>query len=295
MSPLYTHSFSRRSFILLPLLLLSFNQNVYAQEPATSLEKKSVSESVADDNPYAITLYQPTYIMPFSYTSNFSKAAAADTSDNQKLDHYETQFQFSVKVSALKNIFNYRNSLNIAYTQLSFWQVYNDSPFFRETSYQPEIFFENDFDKILWGGWHFQILKFGYLHDSNGRGGNYERSWNRAYGETIFSKQNWMVSLRPWYVIHDEGLKENNPNIAKFLGHERVVIAYKIKNNVLSLQTYNLERVGSRSSEQLTWSFPLIKQLRGYVQLFDGYGQSLIDYTQHASSASLGIALNDWL
>ena len=64
-------------------------------------------------------------------------------------------------------------SLNVAYTQLSYWQVYAKSQFFRETNYEPAIFLSDNFSKI---GWVMSVL-----HQSNGRGGKLERSWNRYF------------------------------------------------------------------------------------------------------------------
>ena len=275
-------------FVLISSLLI---QKIYAQD-STLVETKTKLESRSEINPYTIILYQPNYLMPFSYISS-NEVAQDDIPDNDNLKHLETKFQFSIKAPVFKNIFNYRNSLNVAYTQLSFWQVYRHLPFFRETNYQPEIFFENILDKNIWAGWHVHALNIGYIHDSNGRGGIYERSWNRIYAEAVFSKGNWLINIRPWYVIKNNSL-ENNRDITKFLGYERVVIAYKFRKQTFALQTYNLEHI-NKSNYELTWSFPLIRQLRGYVQVFSGYGLNLIDYNHYANSMSVGIALNDWL
>jgi phospholipase A1/A2 len=50
-----------------------------------------------------------------------------------------------------------------------------------------------------------------------------------------------------------------------------------------------------RGAWQLDWSFPLYKNLRGYVQWFDGYGESLIDYRHPTRSLGMGLQLGGWL
>ncbi|MBS0349574.1 MAG: phospholipase A [Proteobacteria bacterium] len=267
--------------------------SVTLASPEDIAQKKETLQTKEELNPYLITLYEPTYIMPFSYTSSFNQDAESDMPESASLNHIETKFQFSVKAAILRNLL-WRNSLNLAYTQLSFWQVYNKkTQFFRESDYQPEIFLANNIDKYIFDGWSLVFFNIGAYHQSNGRGGTYERSWNRVYAETIFSKNNWLLSVRPWYVIPGDSL-DNNPDIAHYLGYERILLSYQFHKQTLSLVTYNWEHI-SRTSAQLTWSFPLVRQFRGYVQAFSGYGQSLIEYNNHTNSISVGIALNDWL
>jgi phospholipase A1 len=45
-----------------------------------------------------------------------------------------------------------------------------------------------------------------------------------------------------------------------------------------------------RGAIRLGWAFPLTTNLKGYVQAFAGYGQSLIDYNY--SQRSLGVGVN---
>ncbi|MGV3653108.1 MAG: phospholipase A, partial [Noviherbaspirillum sp.] len=44
-----------------------------------------------------------------------------------------------------------------------------------------------------------------------------------------------------------------------------------------------------RGAAQLSWAFPLASRLMGYVQVFSGYGQSLIDYNYYQRSIGLGV------
>jgi phospholipase A1 len=42
------------------------------------------------------------------------------------------------------------------------------------------------------------------------------------------------------------------------------------------------------------WSFPIAGNLRGYAELFKGYGESLIDYNHNATYLGVGVSLLDW-
>jgi phospholipase A1 len=64
----------------------------------------------------------------------------------------------------------------------------------------------------------------------------------------------------------------------------------------LTLETRNMiESGGRRSGTTVSWSFPMTKYLKGYVQVFSGYGQSLIEYNHRTNSVGMGIALSNWV
>ena len=90
---------------------------------------------------FAIRPHRSNYILPLTY--NFSPNAAAVQEDDPDKDvmRTEVKFQLSVKVKLLEDILNKDMDLWFAYTQQSFWQLYNfdDSSPFRETDYEPEL------------------------------------------------------------------------------------------------------------------------------------------------------------
>jgi phospholipase A1/A2 len=51
-----------------------------------------------------------------------------------------------------------------------------------------------------------------------------------------------------------------------------------------------------KGAAQFSWMSPkLIGPIRGYVQAFTGYGESMIDYNWNQKTIGFGIAINDAL
>lgn len=265
--------------------------------PESAVEKRSEKESIIPPNYFAITFYKPNYVLPFYYTgSPYNKVYQNTTPGNEQIKNTEVKFQLSLKVPIWKCIFNRPSNLYFAYTQLSYWQAYNRTAFFRETDYEPEFFLANEINFHLFKKWTINFINIGVVHQSNGFGDSAERSWNRVYLEAITSNDVLMFSIKPWYVIHDSTYNHQNPNMANYLGYGEITLAYKIGKHVLSLQAHSLFEQGGRHLTGIFgWSFPLTPYLYGYVQVFSGYGQSLIEYDHRTNSFGLGLALNNWI
>jgi len=64
----------------------------------------------------------------------------------------------------------------------------------------------------------------------------------------------------------------------------------------LTLQLRHRLRGGSRSrgSGQLDWVFPMKGALHGYLQIFGGYGESLVDDNLRRTKVGLGVTIAGW-
>ena len=141
-----------------------------------------------------------------------------------------------------------------------------------------------------------QWLGPGLVHQSNGQAGSLSRSWNRIYADFIFEKGNWYFSVKPWWRIPEKRSNDDNPDITDYLGHFEFSGLYKKGNQTFDFMIRNnLDFSQNYGAIQLGWSFPISKKVRGYVQWFNGYGESLIDYNAYSISIGIGIQLSDWL
>lgn len=242
--------------------------------------------------PAIVNLYRPNYVLPYYYTgSPYQVIYFNATPNNQFIQNDEFKAQLSLQVPIVHHLVkNAPLSLNFAYTQLMYWQVYAKSQYFRETNYEPELFIENYFTPLVSG-------QIGLNHQSNGRGGILERSWNRAYLQGRYANDKMLINLRVWSLIGEADSSDiHNPDIAYFLGYGNLVIAHELFLGLKgSIELQNIESGMRRGFVQATLSYPILKSMSLYGQFFNGYGQSLIEYNHRTTSAGIGIVLNDWV
>jgi phospholipase A1 len=251
--------------------------------------------------PFTLMSHKPNYFLAAAYNSDgYSSKYFQEQYDDPTLefDDTEAQFQVSLKVPLGLDVFN-TFDVYAAYTNRSFWQVYNkdNSSPFRETNHEPEAWLQ------FTPGW--DILGFknvanavGIVHQSNGRAGVLSRSWNRVYANFIFAKGDFALGFKPWIRISEDADVDDNPDIIEYMGHYELRLAYKRSDHVFSaMSRNNLESGFKRGAVELAWSFPLgsYPYLKGYIQYFSGYGESLIDYNQHVTRIGIGILLTDFL
>ncbi len=246
--------------------------------------------------------YKPVYVLPMFATSNQNNQPRSPNPDNtvangEQLDNIEAKFQLSLKAKVWQGVFGDAGDVWVGYTQSSRWQVYNStlSRPFRETNYEPEamLVFATHYELL---GWEGRLLGIGVDHQSNGRGNPLSRSWNRVIANIGFERDGWTVMLRPWWRIPEAKSTDDNPDISNYMGRGEIAIVHEWHGQEFGMTLRDSFRGGSkqRGSARLSWSFPLAGNLRGYAELFKGYGESLIDYNHNATYLGVGVSLLDW-
>ncbi|MEG2473764.1 phospholipase A [Acinetobacter sp.] len=248
--------------------------------------------------------YQPVYLMPGYWTSDKNERPSSPNPSNtvqpdqeQQLKSMEAKFQLSLKTKAVENLFGDNGDVWVGYTQSSRWQVYNEAESrpFRETNYEPEasLVFRTNYEML---GLNWRMLGLTLNHQSNGRSDPLSRSWNRVILNLGFERDDFALMLRPWYRIEEGSADDNNPDITDYVGRGDLTAFYRWKEHDFSLMLRHSLKGGDNShgAVQFDWTFPISGKLRGQVQLFDGYGESLIDYNHRATYVGIGVSLMNW-
>jgi phospholipase A1 len=252
---------------------------------------------------FALRPYKPTYVLPVHWTDNVNVQPVSEGAGNSvpvplPLDSVSAVFQLSLKAKLWETVGGANVDVWAGYTQVSHWQVYNKelSRPFRETNYEPEVFAIWGFDQPMFLGWRARFLGLGLNHQSNGRSLPLSRSWNRIIAQAAFENGDWSVQLRPWWRISEDLDVDDNPGIEDYVGRGEVIVVRRIGGQQVSLQVRHSLRGGdaSRGSVRLDWALPVSSYLKAHLQLFSGYGETMIDYNHRQTTVGLGISLIEW-
>ncbi|MGE5839394.1 MAG: phospholipase A [Deltaproteobacteria bacterium] len=245
---------------------------------------------------FPISAYRSNYFLPYTYNTspNYDAVRQADPTDD--LTYEEVVFQLSFKVKLWSDVLGQNADLWMAYTQRSFWQLYDfeDSSPFRETNYEPELLLNLRTDYSLLG-LKGRFINVGFNHQSNGQPEPLSRSWNRIVANAGFERGDFSLLLKGWYRIPESAEDDDNPQIEDYLGYGEVWAYYFWKGNRFGVMLRNnLDFDTNRGAVQLEWSFPLFERVSGYAQYFYGYGESLLDYNHAVNRIGIGFILKEW-
>lgn len=190
------------------------------------------------------------------------------------------------------------NHLHFAYTQAMFWDLEEDSaPYpnnYLDSYFSPELFWSwSDF--FPEAGKAQVDLQFGYQHESNGRDGEFGRTWDRLYfqpkwvwGKTV----DWqaVVDLKIWAPVY---VGEQMDDIDEYYGFGELKLKAGKHDG---FATEAMLRKGTKDwngAVEVTASYP-IRPMNMFVygQVFYGYGENLRQYDQETFTYRLGLAIS---
>lgn len=283
-----------------------------AQRPADTTPQGTRPSSLAerwdlDDAPnpalFALRPYKPVYILPAFYSTSPSTRATSPNPENNAtlqgpINHLEGKFQISLKAKLFDNLLVDSGSLWFGYTQSSRWQVYNTATSrpFRETDYEPELMYTAPTRYSLFG-LDGRLVGLSLTHQSNGRDIPQSRSWNRVIGQIGLENDHWAFLIRPWIRLREKAEKDDNADILDYVGRGELIAVRKLGNQQIAVTLRHSLKGGDRShgSVAVDWAFPLYGYLKGHVQIFTGYGESLLDYNHRQHAIGVGLSVGEWL
>jgi len=250
---------------------------------------------------YLLRYHEMNYLLPITHTSDrniepwepFRDLEIQDGEINY--DDAETKFQLSFKYR-LWVTDDRKLGVWLRYTQLSTWQLYNadESSPFRDTNYQPELLVSYNPGRAI-GSFRWSLLNLGINHESNGRSNILSRSWDRIFAEAGFEKGNFALLAKAWYRIPESDADDDNPDITDYYGYGQVRAFYSWRDRTFTLMGRGNPKRGKGAVQLSYVSRPLMGPLRGYLQLFHGYGETMIDYNWNQTVVGAGVAINSIL
>jgi phospholipase A1/A2 len=284
------------------LCLFIFFSAVAMAEKSDLVEKRLAAEQKSYKNRFVLVPHKTNYILPLTYQAHPNDEPYQNT--NTDLQHAESKFQFSFKVPVTrKTLFKDNGYLYFSYTAQSLWQAFNtnESSPFRDTNHEPEIFL-SFLNKKQWHDISMPVINVGVSHQSNGQSGAFSRSWNRVYVDMTLHYDDWYLNIKPWWRVPESEKRnaldvsgDDNPDIHQYYGYGEIRAFRQLGDNEISVMLRNNLHGIRRSAVEINYSYPLTSQVLGYIQVFHGYGETLIDYNHSNTRIGFGFMFNNWL
>lgn len=215
-----------------------------------------------------IQIHKPTYMI-------------AGDKENQ------VKYQISVKYGL---IYPFETGLYLAYTQLSHWNLYDQSSPFKESNYEPEIFWQID---DLWFLDYMVISP--YRHFSNGRDGEESRGLETGYVQLQMSfgeKVNIGINEKAtWHYKFGN----RNADYKRYKGYFQTELFVKLTGNGKYFDQEKLAISFEWTVKSYWYQIDFMTRLltpkirpKIYVQYYQGTGEFLENYKQKTKALRAG-------
>lgn len=209
-----------------------------------------------------------------------------------KINKYnsDAKFQISLRHRLYRKLLPFKTYIFLTYTQKSFWDIYRKSAPFAENNYNPSIGFGRNFIR------NKRIEGIGFLqfeHESNGRDSIYSRSWNRVTFTGIYiPDQNFTIQAKLWIAMM---VAKENKHLTRYAGIGHLAGTYTNDDGRFTTSVVMQKRGGwnLNANWQVDVAYRLFKFDNQYIylQFFNGYAESMIDYKQFSRYVRIGFVI----
>ena len=267
---------------------------VTAAAPTTEAPKPTLAERrslfLPDPDAYDIvsagrglSLHKPMFLLPYTFSPAYDGR------------NTEVMFQLSFK----QRLFGI--PLYAAYSQKSFWQAYNthDSAPFRETDYNPELFYRYipaDRER-----WYHLGADFGFEHESNGKALPDSRSWNRFYAAIFQAEDDHLIYWKWWYRLPEndsipatDPQRDDNPHIGTYYGYSELTYEQQLFGRQLLRAMVRYNPVTGKGAVNLQYTIPNKPSDPDFfwmLYMWQGYGEDLLNYNRSIFRIGVGVSL----
>jgi phospholipase A1 len=217
---------------------------------------------------------------------------------NREINKYtaDVKFQLSIRQRLTKTVLPYNTFLMLTYTQKSFWDVYVKSAPFRDSNYNPGLILVKP---VIHRNYLYGIATLVFEHESNGRDSLDSRGWNYfVLSGVYFFNASFSIQTKIWAGWLDKGDDDleggGNTDLYKYRGHGLFAFNYRSLNNKFRLSAIiNPRGKFGRFNTQLELNYKSNPKATQYlfIQWYNGYGDSLLDYNKYTSMIRIGFCI----
>ena len=290
----------KSQYCFLPLIIMAtlFGcPNLYAQH----LEFKETESQKTDSN--QVNWWKPDY-MPVSQSEmlgNYKKEPSfgifhdnyfitgAPTNKKINKSTADIKFQVSIRQLLFKKLLPRNQILAFTYTQKSFWNIYEYSSPFADNNYNPGLSLSRP---IIHNNRLIGFSSIAFEHESNGK----DSLDNRACNYFVLSGVYLFNDLfSAQFKVWGGWLADENKDLySKYRGYGLLAINYRSQKDKIWCSVVINPRDRFKSfNTQMEVSYKPSRNINQYIflQWYNGYGESLLEYNQYTSMIRVGICL----
>lgn len=202
----------------------------------------------------------------------------------------DAKFQVSIRNRLTNSTLPFKTYLFLTYTQKAYWSVFKESLPFRDLNYNPTLGIGR---ALVRNNRFLGTLTMQFEHESNGKDGLDSRSWNKiSFATYLAFNDRWTFQSKVWIPIVDGG---NNKDIVDYTGWGFAALDYSSPMQKYNASCIVTKRGGANlnANVELNFSIRLFSDDNQFffVQYYNGYGESLLDYKEYRQRLRIGILL----